>query len=440
MRTSVLVRGGIAIAVALTVAATAVGCAKKEAVQNPKGPMWKERPSWALGLTFRRMLVAEQGTSAKTGIEKSIPSIDPWHGRVFVGTTDHGMYALRAGDGSTIWRFQTASSVNSEALYDRDLDLVFFGSDDDGMYAVRARDGGLVWRYTTGAEVQKRPVIVDRPGGKRIILFCNAADSVFAADAETGTPLWKRIRTPALGLEVAGHSGVAVDGDRVYVGLSTGHVAAYDVETGKDKWEDADLSAATGGSDEGENQTFDVDTTPIVHGDRVFAASVPNGVYALDATGGKILWRRPEAEGVSWLTYWQERAHADSITGAQIPARELLIAGSGTTGLWAIDPKTGDAVWRQKGPRGSFSYPVEIAGALLVTTSRLGLFLFSPRNGGVIDGIDPGTGFAGGPAAFGNRAFVLTNGGVLLGLEIAPPWDKPPGDAKDIRPIDRRPP
>jgi outer membrane protein assembly factor BamB len=101
--------------------------------------------------------------------------------------------------------------------------------------------------------------------------------------------------------------------------------------------------------------------------------------------------------------------------------RELVIAGSGTTGLWALDPKTGEVKWRDPTPRGAVSYPVEVAGALMVTTSKSGLFLMDPLHGDVIDGIDPGTGFGGGAAAFGNRAFVLTNGGVLLGLEVVPP-------------------
>jgi outer membrane protein assembly factor BamB len=157
----------------------------------------------------------------------------------------------------------------------------------------------------------------------------------------------------------------------------------------------------------------------------VFVASVATGVFALDATAGTTVWRRAEAEGVSWLTHWSEPGHIDSESGAEVPERQLLIAGSGTTGLWALDPKTGEVRWRREGPRGTMGYPVPIAGALLVTSSKLGMFLFEPQQGRAIDGIDPGTGFAGGAAAYGNRAFVLTNQGVLLGMEIVPPHREP---------------
>jgi len=50
-----------------------------------------------------------------------------------------------------------------------------------------------------------------------------------------------------------------------------------------------------------------------------------------------------------------------------------------------------------------------------------GAFLLSPLDGRRIDGIDLGSGFSQAPAAFGNRAFILSNGGTLLGLQVEPP-------------------
>ena len=65
----------------------------------------------------------------------------------------------------------------------------------------------------------------------------------------------------------------------------------------------------------------------------------------------------------------------------------------------------------------------------MVTTSKVGLFLLDPLLGHVIDGVDPGNGFAGGAAAYGSRAFVLTNAGVILGLELAAPTS----DTRSVR-------
>ena len=62
-----------------------------------------------------------------------------------------------------------------------------------------------------------------------------------------------------------------------------------------------------------------------------------------------------------------------------------------------------------------------VQGALLVSASQLGLFLVSPLDGRVIDGLHTGDGASMTPAARGNRAYVVTNGGRLLSLQVRPP-------------------
>jgi hypothetical protein len=132
-------------------------------------------------------------------------------------------------------------------------------------------------------------------------------------------------------------------------------------------------------------------------------------------------------KGVVELVLWKQAAHAGRDGEPPSPARRLLLAASGTTGLWALEPDTGAEVWRQTLPQGGFSAPVPIQGALIVSASRLGVFLLSPLGGELIDGIHMVDGSAMTPAAAGAHAFVLTNGGTLLSLQVAPPqgWVKP---------------
>jgi outer membrane protein assembly factor BamB len=63
---------------------------------------------------------------------------------------------------------------------------------------------------------------------------------------------------------------------------------------------------------------------------------------------------------------------------------------------------------------------------LLVSTTRLGVFLVSPLGGELMDGIHMADGSAMTPAAFGTRAFLLTNGGTLLALRVTPPFAQLP--------------
>jgi len=395
---------------------------------NPDRPLWFHRPNGALHVLFTRTVTAPALIFGDAN-EHGRPEIDPLNGRIFVGTTDRGLYALRAGDGSTLWRFQTLGMVQSEPLYDADLDVVYFGSDDGALYCVHASDGTLVWRYDTGAEIARRPVLAGDA-----LYFANGADNLFAVHRRTGASLWHVHRTPALGMEISGYAGPAVDRETVFVAYSDGHVGAYDTRDGSERWPPVDLSAEAEQAQGPEALRYlDVDTTPVPDdlgplGRVIFVASYAGGVYALDEERGVPVWKAERVTGVTGLALWHERSHranSDSPEyvpdGPPIPMREALLASGGPTGLWALEPTNGKTLWRVPLPEGGVTSPVPIAGALLVGTTRYGAFLLSPLDGRPIDGFDLGSGFSQMPAVFANRAYMLTNAGTLVALQVEPP-------------------
>lgn len=389
---------------------------------NPEGPSWSSRPSGDMHPFIRRELA--MSTRRADDAERGRPEIDVAHGRVFVGTTDHGLYALRATDGSGLWRFETLGMVQCEPLYDAAMDWVYFGSHDGALYAVQARDGKLVWRFDSAAEITRKPVLFGET-----LLFANAADQLFALDRRTGKARWNAHRTPALGMEIQGYSGPALDGRTVYVAFSDGHVTAYDAGDGAERWS-LDLSAE-GERVPGETQRYlDVDTTPVVAdvqaGHVVFVASYAAGLFELDADTGARVGSDEKVTGVTDLVMFREPAHAPhpdgpDRSGPRVPARQVLVASSASTGLWGIDPETRRVLWRAPVPEGGITAAAQVAGALAVGTTRYGLFLMHPLTGRPIDVVDVGTGLSAAPAAFGNRLYALTNGGTFLGLAVDPP-------------------
>lgn len=408
------------VAAVLCVAWLGVGCESIRAGANPEVPTWVHRPSGSISVIYERNLVAQ---SRRVGepYERGQPEIDVAGRRVFVGSADDGLYAISAPDGSVLWRFETLGFVQCAPLYDPAEDVVYFGSNDGALYKVRARDGKLIWRFNSNAEVSRRPII------KYGTLYAvNANDTVLALDPESGKLLWSQHRTPAMAMEVAGYAGPLVWRGRVYAGFSDGTVTAFDARTGDEVWRPVNLAAETE-QNQGELPPYlDVDTTPVAAnidaGPVVIVGSYTGGVYALDAESGTQVWSNPAVVTVSNLVMWSQPAHAprDGI-GPKIPARRLLLAATGTSGLWALDPNTGRKVWRRNLPSGGVSEPVPIEGALLVSSTTLGLFLLSPLDGSLIDGINTGTGTSMTPAAYGRRAFVMTNGGEFLSLYITPP-------------------
>ncbi|MBX3192098.1 MAG: PQQ-binding-like beta-propeller repeat protein [Labilithrix sp.] len=376
---------------------------------------------------FVHRALTTPGRTSGEDWERGKPEIDHRHDRVFVGSSDRGFYALRAGDGSTLWRFETLGVVQSEPLYDPEMDYVYFGSNDGALYAVKAATGELVYRFDTGAEVSRKPV---RAG--ETLYFSNASDFLFAIDRRSGKQRWQVHRTPALGMEISGHAGPAYDpaSNLVYMAYSDGHIIAYDGNDGSEKWTPVDLSAEAEQASGEAPRYLDADTTPVLDdhagGRVVYVSSYAGGVYALDALTGARVWSNDKAVGVTDLVLWREGPHRPNPNGPdkggpEVPERKVLVASSATYGLAGLDPFTGRVLWRNKVPEGGITAPTPAAGGLLVGTSRYGLFLLSPRNGKPIDGIDLGSGFAQTPAAFGGRAYAMTNAGTFLGVSIAPP-------------------
>ncbi|MBI4703805.1 MAG: PQQ-binding-like beta-propeller repeat protein [Deltaproteobacteria bacterium] len=421
---------------ALALVALGAGCEGLTLGASPELPLWVHHPGGALQVAFRRELTARSRRVGEA-YERGRPEVDPSHRRVFVGSSDHGLYALRAADGAVLWRFETAGAVQSEPLYDPGEDAVYFGSNDGALYRLRASDGALGWRFATNAEVTRRPVLhrvqAGPRAGRRVLLATNANDTLLCIEPASGEMLWFRHRTPAFGMEISGYAGPAVLGDTVFAAFSDGAVMAYGAGDGSERWRaPVDLTGEAEQARAGEELRYlDVDTTPVVAtlgaGDLVFVASYEGGVFALDAGTGTRVWVSDQATGVTELVLWEQPAppaprEPRGAAGAPpARARRVLVASSGLTGLWAFDPEDGSELWRRDVPAGGVSAAVPWAGALLVGSTRYGAFLLSPLDGGMIDGLHSGGSFAATPAAHGTRAFVLSSEGVLFGLHLQPP-------------------
>jgi outer membrane protein assembly factor BamB len=380
---------------------------------------WKHRPSYAISLIYRRDLVADSRRQGEA-YERGRPVIDPAHHRVFLGSSDRGLYAVRAQDGEVLWRFETLGPVQSEPLYDPSEDVVYFGSNDGALYKVKAREGALLWRFMSNAEISRRPVLV---GG--LLFFVNANDTIIAVNPRTGERVWSQHRTPALGMEVAGHAGLLVHDERVFVAFSDGTVTAYDASTGREVWDPVDLSAEAEQALGEVPKYLDVDTTPeliqIDGVDAIVVGSYAGDVVALQAANGNRIWGNEAVASVTDVTRWQQRAHTDEKTSNVFRAKDLIIASTGTTGLWALDSATGAEVWRRELPDGGTSAPAFISGAMLISTTQHGLFLLSPDKGGLIDGIHTQAGFSMPAVAYGHRAFILSDTGQFLALSVPKP-------------------
>jgi outer membrane protein assembly factor BamB len=141
-------------------------------------------------------------TAALGGKLTSLTSAD---GKLFVAAVDrHALYALDAGDGTTLWQFTAGGRIDSPPTIDRGR--VLFGCADGRVYCLRASDGALAWRFLA-APAERYHVAYEQvesvwplhgsvlvQGG---VLYCTAGRSMFLdgglrllrLDPETGAKL-----------------------------------------------------------------------------------------------------------------------------------------------------------------------------------------------------------------------------------------------------------
>ena len=104
---------------------------------------------------------------------------------VLVGSFDHYVYALKASDGSLVWKHDTLGAITSDVIVDRGLALV--GNRAYDLAAYDAATGRPVWRrYVWFSWVESIPTVRDG------VAFVGSSDALkfFAVDGATGAPVW----------------------------------------------------------------------------------------------------------------------------------------------------------------------------------------------------------------------------------------------------------
>ncbi len=262
---------------------------------------------------------------------------------LYVGSYDGKFYALDARTGALRWRFATGGERRFEAkglhgmqprsqtipdAFDVYLSSpvvvgtsVYFGSGDGNVYALDAGSGALLWKFQTGDVVHASPAYADG------VLFFGSWDSWFyAVNAATGKEKWRFHggEDPLLHNQVGFQSSPAVANSVVYTGCRDSNLYALDAATGKEKWRynasgswvitspavtqglvvagtsDSSLylvlDAATGKPVVQKQVNAFIFASPSIAGDTVYVGVLNGTLEARDLRSGDVLWEfRTEA-------------------------------------------------------------------------------------------------------------------------------------------------
>ncbi|MGC8668975.1 MAG: PQQ-binding-like beta-propeller repeat protein [Chthonomonadales bacterium] len=230
-------------------------------------------------------------------------------GLIYVGADDGKLYALNAGTGKDVWRFDTRSTISVSPTVEDGV--VYFGSGDGRIWALDAKTGNPLSAWKNGFKV-----LDDISGAAAVsngIVYAVSLDQVLhAIGAVTARERWSyRLQGSVLHMApivsgdflfIANGSNVtslyarnglmrwqrnlgsdiscnpAVDDDSLYVADIDNNVRALDLRFGRDRWKTP------------AKLPFDIVAPPTVAGDVVFVATTLGGVYALDKNTGAVKW------------------------------------------------------------------------------------------------------------------------------------------------------
>lgn len=232
--------------------------------------------------------------SVGSGIGEFYSNLHPaWQdNRVFAADRRGTVKALDLNDGKEIWQADLSEktgffSRNNPALLSGGVsvsgDHVYIGSERAQVFALNADDGAVVWQADVAGEAISRPVVSDD-----VVLIHTSNGMLQALNEADGAIKWTvNLDMPTLSLR--GESAPTTAFGAAIVGGDNGRVNAVLINQGQLIWQQR-ISQPSGATEI--DRLNDVDTTPVVVGEVVYALGYNGNLTALDLRSGQILWRR----------------------------------------------------------------------------------------------------------------------------------------------------
>jgi outer membrane protein assembly factor BamB len=147
------------------------------------------------------------------------------NGKLYFGSWDGNVYAIRAKNGRKAWALQTGDRVNNSPAYFKGR--IYVANDSGTVYAINAGSGRLAWSASEATEF-----FYAAPVAAYGRIFIGSTDgTMYAYGAKTGNLLWAK----PLGTYIYGSA--AVYDRKVYVGTYDGKFYALDAATGDVRWQ-----------------------------------------------------------------------------------------------------------------------------------------------------------------------------------------------------------
>lgn len=314
---------------------------------------------------------------------------------LFVADRNGLVKALALDTGKVIWQTSLSekpgffSTKNHSAMLSAGLtvdgDLVYVGSERAVVFALNASDGKVAWKTQVAGEVLSRPTI-----SHDLMLIHTSNGMLQAIDKTNGTIKWTlSLDIPTLSLRGESAPAIASSGVAVFGG-DNGRVSAVMMDQGQLIWQQA-ISEVKGATEI--DRLNDVDMSPVIVNDIVYAAAYNGNFVALELSSGRILWQRQfgsvnnfsvdtstghiyfvdqndrilALKSDTGITVWNQSALLHRGLTAPLIYNGYLVVGDSKGYLHWLNIEDGRFVSQQKvNSYGFLSDPIEISGKLII--------------------------------------------------------------------------
>lgn len=267
------------------------------------------------------------------------------------------VYQIDKQTGKTRWRVSLDVPLTTGVAVDQNH--VYVGVASGALVALQKSDGQQAWSASLRSELVAPPLVA----GKNLLL--QASDgTIYNIDADSGEQRWQHVASmPSLTLR--GNSRAAQFANFVVFGQASGKLAVLDLDTGELRW---DPRVAQAKGDTEIERMVDVDATPVVVEDRLYAVSYQGQLVAYHLASGKLLWAVDESS-------YQDLAAG--LGNIYVTRADAVVN--------AYDQRSGELKWRQQDLlRRRLTAPATVSSFLALADYKGYIHLLSQVDGRIV--------------------------------------------------------
>ncbi|UDG80017.1 outer membrane protein assembly factor BamB [Candidatus Steffania adelgidicola] len=316
--------------------------------------------------------------------------------RVFVADPYGMIMALDTESGKEIWSKNLAIrtkffSYTHSAQLSGGVTVagkrIYIGSELAKVYAIDSQNGKLVWERMVAGEALSMPVVSDG-----VVLVHTSNGMLQALNKSDGAVKWTAVLSEPV-LTLRGESAPTTAFGAAIVGDDNGQVNAVMISQGKMIWQQR-ISKVSGPTEM--TRIHDVQSTPVVVNNVVYAQAYNGNIAALDLQSGRVKWLREIGSSSNFLvnkeriylldqndclmalntqdgmTLWSQSELKYRNLTSPVLYKNYIVTGDSEGYLHWIDTNNGQFVAQQKVDSAGFLVAPIIAGDKLIVQAKNG--------------------------------------------------------------------